>query len=51
MKDILIHQRVCNEISKWFETISHSKVLSIYESPLKGPKGNIEFLITIKYQK
>ena len=51
VKDFLIHQRVCNEISKWFETISHSKVLSINESPIKGPKGNIEFLITIKYQK
>ena len=51
VKNILIHQRVCNEISKWFETIGKSKVLSINESPIKGPKGNIEFLITVKYQK
>ena len=51
VKDILIHQRVCNEISEWFATIGQSKVLSINESPIKGPKGNIEFLITIKYQK
>ena len=51
VKDFLIHQRVCNEISKWFETIGHSKVLSINESPIKGPKGNIEFLIVVKYQK
>ena len=51
VKDIVIHQRICNEISEWFETLGQSKVLSINESPIKGPKGNIEFLITIKYQK
>ena len=51
VKDSLIHKRVCNEISKWFETIGKSKVLSINESPIKGPKGNTEFLISVKYQK
>ena len=51
VRDIIIHQRICNEISEWFETIGNSKVLSINESPIKGPKGNIEFLITVKYQK
>ena len=51
VKDIIIHQRICNEISEWFENIGRSKVLSIDESPLKGPKGNTEFLITVKYQK
>ena len=51
VKDIIIHQRICKEISEWFETLGQSKVLSINESPIKGPKGNIEFLITIKYQK
>ena len=51
IKDRIIHQRICNEISEWFETIYDSKVLSIIESPIKGPKGNIEFLITVKFQK
>ena len=51
VKDFIIHQRICNEISEWFENIGRSKVLSLNESPLKGPKGNTEFLITIKYQK
>ena len=51
VKDFIIHQRICNEISEWFENIGRSKVLSIDESPLKGPKGNTEFLITVKYQK
>ena len=51
IKDVLIHQRICNEISEWFETIHYSKVLNIIESPIKGPKGNVEFLITVKFQK
>jgi 23S rRNA (cytidine1920-2'-O)/16S rRNA (cytidine1409-2'-O)-methyltransferase len=51
IKDIIIHQRICNEISEWFENIYDSKVLSIIESPIKGPKGNVEFLITVKFQK
>ena len=51
IKDILIHQRICNEISEWFENINGSQVLSIIESPIKGPKGNVEFLITVKFQK
>ena len=51
VRDPLIHQRICNEISEWFESIYDSKVLSIIESPIKGPKGNVEFLITVKFQK
>jgi len=39
VKDFIIHQRICNEISEWFENIGRSKVLSINESPIKGPKG------------
>ena len=33
------------------ENINSSKVLNIIESPIKGPKGNVEFLITVKFQK
>ena len=51
VKDIIVRQRICNEISDWFETIYDSKVLSVIESPIKGPKGNIEFLITVQFQK
>ena len=51
VRDSKIHQRICNEISDWFENICKCKVLNIIESPIKGPKGNIEFLITAKYQK
>jgi len=46
-----IHERICNETKDWFESDCDCKVLSIIESPIKGPKGNVEFLITAKYQK
>ena len=51
VKDSTIHQRICNEITEWFKNIGHTIILSIIESPIKGPKGNTEFLITVKYQK
>ncbi|MBS56727.1 MAG: TlyA family rRNA (cytidine-2'-O)-methyltransferase [Rickettsiales bacterium] len=51
VRDSKIHQRICNEISEWFSKICNCKVLSIIESPIRGPKGNMEFLITVKYQK
>ena len=51
VKDLQIHKRICNEIKNWFEFYCQSNVLSIIESPIRGPKGNIEFLITAKYQK
>ena len=51
VRDSQIHERICNETKDWFESVCGCKVLSIIESPIKGPKGNIEFLITAKYQK
>ena len=51
VRDSQIHERICNETKDWFESDCGFKVLSIIESPIKGPKGNIEFLITAKYQK
>ncbi len=51
VRDSKIHERVCKDIKIWFETKCNCKVLNIIESPIKGPKGNLEFLITAKYQK
>ena len=51
VKDSQIHTRICEEIRTWFEDECNCTVLSITESPVKGPKGNIEFLLTAKYQK
>ena len=51
VKDIEIHNRICEEIKTWFEYECNCEVLNIIESPIKGPKGNIEFLLTARYQK
>ena len=51
VKDFQIHERICDEIKEWFESECSSKVINIIESPIKGPKGNKEFLLTAKYQK
>jgi len=51
IKDIKIHNRICKEIKGWFEDQCNCKILNIIESPIKGPKGNIEFLLTAEYYK
>jgi 23S rRNA (cytidine1920-2'-O)/16S rRNA (cytidine1409-2'-O)-methyltransferase len=44
VRDPLIHARVCDEVSKWLESVGWA-VLGITQSPITGPEGNIEFLI------
>ena len=48
VKDSEVHLRICNEIQKWFENECNCEVLKIIESPITGPKGNKEFLITAR---
>ena len=46
-----IHIRICEEIKTWFENECNCEVLNITESPIQGPKGNKEFLLTARYQR
>jgi len=48
VKDSEIHLRICNEIKIWFNSQCNCEVLNIIESPIKGPKGNKEFLLTAR---
>ena len=48
VKDSEVHLRICNEIQNWFENECNCEVLKIIESPITGPKGNKEFLLTAK---
>ena len=43
-----IHERICNDFKEWFKLVCGMRVLGITQSPIKGPKGNIEFLICAK---
>jgi 23S rRNA (cytidine1920-2'-O)/16S rRNA (cytidine1409-2'-O)-methyltransferase len=48
VRDAELHQLICEDISSWLASIPGWHVLGIVESPIKGPKGNIEFLIAAK---
>lgn len=40
-----LHAEVCDRIHAWLSALPGWCVLGIVESPIKGPEGNIEFLI------
>ena len=45
VKDPKVHQRICFEITQWLLNECHLKVKGLIESPIKGAKGNLEFII------
>jgi len=47
VRDPSLHQRVCEEISKWLEAIGW-EVEGVVESPITGPEGNVEFLVSAR---
>jgi 23S rRNA (cytidine1920-2'-O)/16S rRNA (cytidine1409-2'-O)-methyltransferase len=46
VRDPAVHQAVCERISAWWAALPGWRVLGITESPITGPEGNREFLIT-----
>ena len=46
VRDSALHARACERIRTWLATRPGWRVLGVVESPIKGPKGNREFLIT-----
>jgi 23S rRNA (cytidine1920-2'-O)/16S rRNA (cytidine1409-2'-O)-methyltransferase len=44
VRDPAVHARVCEDVRSWL-TGSGWNVVDIIESPIKGPEGNVEFLI------
>ena len=47
VRDPALHRRVCDEVHGWLET-GGWEVLGIVESPITGPKGNVEFLVAAR---
>lgn len=45
VRDPDVHKEVCERIESWFASLSEWEVLGITPSPIKGPEGNVEFLI------
>jgi 23S rRNA (cytidine1920-2'-O)/16S rRNA (cytidine1409-2'-O)-methyltransferase len=48
VRDTVLHQEVCDRIFSWLSSDQGWAVEGIAESPLKGPKGNTEFLIAAR---
>lgn len=51
VRDEALHKRVCLEIEEWLNGREGWKVHGITTSPIKGPEGNIEFLIYATYSE
>ena len=47
VRDPALHERVCDEVSAWLES-SGWTVQGIVESPITGPEGNVEFLVSAR---
>ena len=47
VRDPALHQRVCDEVRDWLEN-GGWRVEGIVESPITGPEGNIEFLVSAR---
>ena len=45
VRDPALHARVCDEVRGWLEQAGW-QVQGITESPIKGPEGNVEFLVS-----
>lgn len=45
VRDPDLHQAVCDDIKEWLDSSPGWRAAGITESPIKGPEGNIEFLI------
>ncbi len=47
VRDPALHARVCDEVRGWLEGLGW-EVEGIVESPITGPQGNVEFLISAR---
>ncbi|MGZ3247002.1 MAG: TlyA family RNA methyltransferase [Croceibacterium sp.] len=47
VRDPALHERVCGDVRQWLESSGWS-VQGIVESPITGPEGNVEFLVSAR---
>lgn len=45
VRDPELHKAVCDDVRAWLDSLPGWSVVGLTESPIKGPEGNIEFLI------
>lgn len=52
VRDPELHKQVCRKIEDWItDDMPGWSVLGLTTSPIKGPEGNVEFLIIAEYEK
>lgn len=49
VRDPALHQEVCDTMRDWLSGRPGWQVMGITESPIKGPEGNVEFLLCGRY--
>jgi len=49
VRDAALRQQVCDDIGGWLTALPGWSVEGICESPITGPKGNVEYLIAGRY--
>lgn len=45
VRDPALHKAVCDEMTEWLNGLEEWKAAGLTESPIKGPEGNVEFLL------
>ena len=48
IKNSDVHTQICKDIQFWFEENFKPDLIYVIDSPIKGQKGNKEFLIYVK---
>jgi 23S rRNA (cytidine1920-2'-O)/16S rRNA (cytidine1409-2'-O)-methyltransferase len=48
VRDSALHTEVCEIVRDWLESLPDWTVIGLTESPIKGPAGNVEFLIAAR---
>ena len=48
VRDPAVHAAVCEMIAAWWAGLEGWRVLGVVESPIRGPEGNVEFLIGVR---
>ena len=49
VRDTALHEEVCARIAAWLAALPGWTVLGVTESPIRGPEGNVEFLIAARH--
>jgi 23S rRNA (cytidine1920-2'-O)/16S rRNA (cytidine1409-2'-O)-methyltransferase len=48
VRDPKVHRSVCDTIRDWWAGLDGWRVLGLEESPVRGPEGNVEFLLAAR---